>query len=142
MVIVEIVVDVLVAVYLIVMSVVDIRKKEILLWPGILCLGLVGTTRLVAGIHPVGIGLGVGIGVMLYGVSRITRGGIGGADALVYAVTGATIGFTRNLELLLISLILAALVGGLLLLIRKAGLKTRMPFVPFTLVSYGLVLLM
>lgn len=132
----------LVAVYLAVMAVTDLRKKEILLWPGTLCLLIVTVMRLVAGISPVGIGLGIGVGALLYGVSRISHGGIGAADALVYAVTGAAIGFTRNLELLLVSLILAAIVGGVLLLVKKVGLKYRMPFVPFTLVSYGMVMLL
>ena len=142
MVVIEWIVSIVVALYLLVMAVVDIRKKEILLWPGVACLLIVTVMRLVAGISPVGIGLGIGVGALLYGVSRISHGGIGAADALVYAVTGAGVGLTRNLELLLVSLILAAFVGGALLLIKKVGLKYRMPFVPFTFFGYGMVMLL
>ena len=94
------------------------------------------------GVSPAGIGLWIGVGVLLYGVSRVSHGSIGEADALVCAVTGAAIGMMRNLEMLLISLLLAALVGGALLVIKRVGLKYQMPFVPFVFASYGMVMLL
>ena len=138
----EIILDTLVAVYLLCMSVIDFREKRIPLWPGIICLLIISVSRLVAGINPVGIGMGIGVGVFLYGVSKVSRGNIGEADALVYAVTGSAIGCARNLELLLVSLLLAAVVGGSLLVIKKVGLKYQMPFVPFIFASYGMVMLL
>ena len=142
MVVLEITVGITVAVYLLVMAVIDFREKAIPIWPGGVCLILISTSRLVAGISPVGVGLGIGVGAFLFGVSKASRGGIGEADALVYAVTGAAIGLTRNLELLLVSLLLAAVVGGGLLIIKKVGLKYQMPFVPFVFASYGVVMLL
>ena len=87
------------------------------------------------------ISLGVGVGIFIYAVSRISRGGIGAADGLVYAVTGVCLGFYGNIELLLISLLMAAFVGGALMIIKKVGRKYRMPFVPFTLAGYVLVMM-
>ncbi|MEE3467548.1 MAG: prepilin peptidase [Eubacterium sp.] len=138
----ELIIDVGILVYLLCMGVIDIRKKSIPIWPGVVCLLLASVTRLVIGVSPVRLALGIGVGVLLYGVSRVSRGGIGEADALVYAVTGAAIGVSRNLEVLLVSLLLAAIVGGALLVIKKVGLKYKMPFVPFVCVSYGMVMLL
>ncbi len=140
--IVEAFVEVIVAGYLLLMAVIDFKEKQIPIWPGVLCLIAVSTARLVIGVNPVGIGLGIGVGLCLYGVSKVSRGSIGEADALVYAVTGAAIGGMRNLELLLVSLMLAALVGLCLLVVKKVGLKYKMPFVPFIFASYGMVMLL
>ena len=141
MLIVEIIIDCIVACYLMFMAVIDFKERMIPIWPGVVCLLVVSATRLVIGVSPAGIGLGIGVGALLYAVSRISRGGIGAADALVCAVTGAAIGLTRNLEVLLISLLMAAVVGGALLVIKKVGLKYQLPFVPFICVSYGVVML-
>ena len=126
--------------YLVVMAVIDIRKKSIPVIPGVVLLIIVAVVRLVAGVSPVTVGAGMGIGVLLYGISRVSKGEIGEADGLVYAVTGAALGIMKNCELLLVSLILAAIVGGVLMIFKKVGRKYKLPFVPFTLVSYGLVI--
>lgn len=126
--------------YLVVMAVIDIRKKSIPVIPGVVLLLIVAVVRLVAGVSPVTVGAGVGIGVLLYGISRVSKGEIGEADGLVYAVTGAALGIMKNCELLLVSLILAAIVGGVLMIFKKVGRKYKLPFVPFTLVSYGMVI--
>ena len=135
------VVRILVGVYLLIMAVIDIRKKAIPLLPGFILLGVSTVTLLVCGDSPLLPGLGIGVGLLLYGVSRVSRGGVGAADGLVYAVTGAGLGFYGNMELLLVSLLMAALVGGFLLMVKKVGRKYRMPFVPFTLAGYVLVLI-
>ena len=136
----RVILEILVGVYLLIMGIIDFRKKEIPILPGVICLSLVTVTRLVSGEGILSVGMGVFVGLLLYGVSRISRGAVGEADALVYAVTGALLGGYGNLELLLISLILAALFGGLLLVIKRVGRKYRMPFVPFTFVAYGMVM--
>ena len=125
--------------YLLIMSIIDFRKKEIPLLPGVICLTVVSAAMLVFGTGLLSLVMGVFIGVFLFGISRLSRGGVGEADALVYAVTGAGLGFYGNLELLLISLVLAAVVGLFLLVVKKVGRKYRMPFVPFTFVAYGMV---
>ena len=135
------VVRILVGIYLLIMAVIDIRRRAIPLLPGFVLLGVSAVTLLVCGDSPILLGLGVGVGLLLYGVSRVSRGGVGAADGLVYAVTGVGLGFYGNMELLLVSLLMAAFVGGFLLMVKKVGRKYRMPFVPFTLAGYVLVLI-
>ena len=129
-----------VAIYLLVMGVIDIRKKHIPMLPGVICLGAAVTGLLVAGGGVWEIAAGVSVGGLLYVISRVSRGGIGEADALVYAITGAVLGFFGNCEVLLISLLLAAVVGSVLMIVKHVGRKYRIPFVPFTLVAYGMVI--
>ena len=130
-----------VGIYLIIMAVIDFKEKEIPLLPGLVLMGTSAVLLLVCGDSLMMISLGVGVGLFIYAVSRISCGGIGAADGLVYAVTGVCLGFYGNLELLLISLLMAAFVGGALMIIKKVGRKYRMPFVPFTLAGYVLVMM-
>lgn len=136
----QIITEIIIFFYLSVMGVIDVREKAIPLLPGVLCLGLTVTALLVAGCDPITIGTGMLVGAMLYGVSCASHGGIGRADALVYAITGACLGFFKNCEVLLISLVLAAIVGSVLMIVKHVGRKYRLPFVPFTLIAYGMVI--
>ncbi len=125
--------------YLVIMAVIDGRKKEIPCVPGWMCLIslIVGQIIQNQGI-PVLL-LGMFWGVFLWGISKVTKGGIGEGDALVYAVTGAALGFWGNLELFMISLILASIASLWLLVIKKKGRKYKIPFIPFTAAAYGVV---
>jgi len=80
--------------------------------------------------------------VALYIVSKLSRGSIGEGDALVYMVTGVSVGFFRNFELLVLSLFFASMTGLFLLVTRKVGRKYAMPFIPFTAVAYGVVMML
>lgn len=127
-------------IYITVMAVADIRKKEIAVLPGAVCaLGIV----ILQLIRQNGWKLwvpGAGIGLMLWIISRLSHGAVGEGDALVYAVMGLAVGFTANLEILMVSLFLAAVVGIGMMIGKKAGKKDTMPFIPFTAAAYILVL--
>ena len=129
-------------VYLIVMSVFDIKTLSIPLWPGIVCFGMLSVTLLVMGTTPLRIAAGILVGGLLYALSYVSRGGIGRADALVYVVTGTVLGLYKNLEVLFLSLTMAAMVGAFLLIFKKVDRKYRLPFVPFTCVACGMVMLL
>ena len=129
-----------VSVYLILMSIIDIRKKEIPLIPGAVLLGIIITVLLICRADPVSFIGGMGIGALLYLISRLSRGSVGEADALVYLITGCTLGFWKNSELLLISLVLCSIVGGSLLVLKKVTGKTKLAFIPFTATGYIIVL--
>lgn len=128
--------------YLLVMSVSDIKTLTIPLWPGVVCFGVIATIMLVTGTTPVWIGAGALVGGLLFAISKASRGGIGEADSLVYAVTGVALGFYKNIEILFLSLTMAAVVGAFLLIVKKVGKKHRLPFVPFTFVACGMVMLL
>ena len=136
----EIVTDLVLVVYLLSMAIIDCKRKAIPILPGVVCLIIISVVRLVSGVDPITVGSGICLGGVLYGISRISKGEIGEADALVYAVTGAALGIIKNCELLLVSLVLAAVIGVILMVIKKVGRKYRLPFVPFTLVSFGMVM--
>ena len=136
-----VIVRIVVALYLIRMSVMDVKEKRVELVSGIIIMGAAGATLLVAGVSPVSMGMGIAVGGGLYVISRISRGSVGEGDAFIYALTGAVLGFMKNLELLFIALIFSAIVGGFLLVIKKVGARYKMPFVPFTLAGYAVVVI-
>lgn len=138
----QIVFSVIIGVYLIGMAVIDWKNKEIPLWPGVLCLGSLTLGQFISGQDWRFFLSGACVGVFLYIISRLSRGGIGEADALVYSITGLLLGFYHNMELLLISLFMAAIVGGYLMIVRHVGRKYKIAFVPFTALAYGVVVLL
>lgn len=83
-------------------------------------------------------GCALGFGVIL--LSKVTQGKIGLGDGILLCVTGLGLGFWTNTELFGIALTLAAAVSILLLLLRIADRKKSIPFVPFLLVGYVILL--
>ncbi len=79
---------------------------------------------------------GVSVGIFLILCSFFTRGQIGIGDGIICCFTGLFYGFFENLSMLFIGLLLSALVSFLLLLSKKAGRKTEIPFVPFLFLGY------
>lgn len=80
------------------------------------------------------------IGFIVLGVSRLTKGGIGAGDGWILCVTGVYLGFYENMQLFFIALVLSAIAGMGLIVLRKADRKTEMAFVPFLLAAYvGLI---
>lgn len=79
-------------------------------------------------------GVLVGAAVML--LSYITGGKIGMADGIVLCVTGAGLGFWGNMELFCLALMLAAVISIILLILRKANRNMCLPFIPFILTGY------
>ena len=74
-------------------------------------------------------------GIMLL-ISRITGGKIGEGDACILCVTGIGAGLIKNLEMLCMGFLLAAVVSGVLFITGRAGRNTKLPFVPFLLAGY------
>lgn len=70
----------------------------------------------------------------IFGITRaISRGGIGMGDIKLFAVLSFAFGFRFVMGAVLYSSLTAALVGGVLLLLKKADKKSRLPFAPFIL---------
>ncbi len=83
-------------------------------------------------------GCALGLGVIL--LSKATEGKIGLGDGILLCVTGLGLGFWTNAELFGIALSLAAAVSIVLLLMRRADRKKSIPFVPFLLTGYVILL--
>ena len=76
-------------------------------------------------------------GLVLMGLSVITEGKIGLGDGILVAEIGLALGIEKCAYMLTGALILSCLFSGGLLAFRKAGLHTRIPFVPFITAGMG-----
>ncbi len=85
--------------------------------------------------------LGAVIGIMMLFISYATGGGIGAGDGIVAVVLGWYLGIWQVLLLFLLAFFSAGLLGGLLLLTKTAGRKSRLPLLPFLLFSYVFLLM-
>lgn len=137
----EILLVVAVGVYLLAMAIIDGRKKRIPILPGVICLVCIIAGQIANGVSWRVWMPGMLIGVMLFAVSKASRGAIGEGDAFVYTLTGALLGIMGNLELLLISLLLCSLVSLGLIVFRRVGRQYKIAFVPFVAIAYGVVVI-
>ena len=81
---------------------------------------------------------GCGVALALFLLARlISRGGLGAGDVKLYAVLGAGLGLSDTLAVILVSLVLSAVVGVVLMLMRKRTARDRLALAPFT---FGAVL--
>lgn len=126
--------------YLCVVSVWDIRKREIPLWliavGGLLAAGLGFFSEK----HSIMLMIaGALVGMMFVGISKVTEEAFGYGDSLMIAVAGVYLGFWNVLGLLVWAHVLAALFAGYIL-IRKGIYKgASFPFVPFLLAAYTVI---
>lgn len=84
-----------------------------------------------------------GLGAFLFflGMVLLTRGGIGGGDATLAAFIGLITGFPQGLQALTYGILMAGGASLLLLLTRRATLKTAIPYGPFLALGGAIVLL-
>ena len=122
-------------------AILDYRKRELpVIYIGIgFCIGL--TLRLVIGTPTVfELLLGCLIGAVFLLVARISREAIGYGDGLMIIATGASLGVIDNVLLMLCALVLAALFSIGLLIVKKYKRKDEIPFIPFLLGGYVVLL--
>lgn len=82
---------------------------------------------------------GVAIGIMVFLFGLFSRGAIGCGDGVVLACVGVYLGGLNNIRLLFYSLLVAAVTGGVYVLIKRKSIKTQIPFVPCILIAYLLM---
>lgn len=81
-------------------------------------------------------------GIVLMGISWVSREAIGLGDGLVVAVMGIFLGASRNLQVLFLAFVLSALVSLGLLVMKKKNRKDSIPFIPCLLMAYlGVIVL-
>lgn len=79
---------------------------------------------------------GILIGIILLGISYITRQKIGTGDGFLIMILGAYLGFEGIGVVLLYALTLSAIWSGLLLMIKKVNRHYTIAFIPFIFVGY------
>ena len=126
---------------LLILSIMDLRTRKISLLP-VLLLGLFAMGyrfweneslwEVLTGMLPGGV---------LLLAAWVTKESIGYGDGIVLLVVGVFCGIKKTVAILGISLILAAVMAMLLLVLRRAGRKTELPFLPCLCSGYLLCLL-
>jgi len=124
-----------------ILSGVDLRVRKIPLIP-VLVLG-VGffVYRLWNGVPLSEVAAGVIPGGILLLVSLVTEESIGYGDGLVLLVLGVLCGAMEAVAVLGMALLLAAVLSMVLLVLKRVGRKTKLPFLPCLCSGYLLFLL-
>ena len=81
------------------------------------------------------------VGGILYLLSIISKQAIGSGDGMVLAVTGIFLGLIGNILLFSVSLAAAGLYSGIMLTLKKIKRKSSIPFIPFMLLGYDVLLI-
>lgn len=132
--------NILLALFLTICSVTDILKKQIYMKVMIPFFSLGLTLFFIESRLSVIEELtGILLGVLLLILARVSAEKIGYGDALMVMVSGTYLGIFLNIKLLMWALFISALFSLLLLILKKAGRHTRIPFAPFLLISYFLM---
>ena len=84
--------------------------------------------------------LGCLVGAIFLLIARISREAIGYGDGLMIIATGAFLGLIDNVLLMLCAVTLAALFSIGLLIMKKWKRKDEIPFIPFLLGGYVVLL--
>lgn len=82
---------------------------------------------------------GISIGVVLLFISFISRENIGYGDGCAFLVTGILLGFQRNFEMLIISLLCSSIWALYLLIIKKKKGSESYPFFPFVFLACSII---
>ena len=75
-------------------------------------------------------------GMLLCGLSRISRGGIGTGDGLTVLGAGLMTGITETVSAVLAALVLCTAAGTVIGVRRGTGWKTGLPFTPFLALAF------
>lgn len=73
---------------------------------------------------------------LFFAGTKASRGGIGEGDGLSAGTVCMTAGVIRTVEILFWAFLLAAVAAGVLLVLKKAGRKSTLPFLPFLTAAY------
>lgn len=137
----ELIIRVILGVLLLFCGVQDILNKRIYLWLiGICTVAVIGCLPFCSNLSATERIGGCALGLCVVILSKATGGKIGMGDGILLCVTGLGLGFWTNTELFGLALFLAALVSIVLLIFKLADRKKSIPFVPFLLIGYVILL--
>lgn len=73
---------------------------------------------------------------LLFFLSYFGKELIGYGDVAIFGILGIVLGIILTLELLIISIVVNAIYGGIMLICRKKTLKDKIAFLPFIFIAY------
>ena len=79
---------------------------------------------------------GAMVGVVLLLFAYFSKEAMGLADGVILLVSGVAFGLYETVAFCFLAALYAGVFSGVLLLTKKAGRKTRIPFFPFLLLGY------
>ncbi len=79
---------------------------------------------------------GVAVGIVVLMFAYFSKEAIGVADGIIISVCGVAFGLYETVLLCFLAAVYAAGYAVVLLLLKKAGRKSRIPFLPFLLLGY------
>lgn len=127
--------------FLCICAVFDIRRKEIptvLIGIGFAGAFFINVWGIISGtISFIEIGLCLLPGIFFSLTSFCTKEKVGFGDGLMLLIAGLLIGFYRCFFVLCISLIFSSFFSLVLLLLRRVGKESRIPFAPFLVIGMG-----
>jgi len=135
-------IKVFVLIYLAYQTYKDIREKQVSL-RSIIMFSLVGVVINISitniSLFDMILGSAVGFGVILIG--KLMKDGIGTGDGAVLSSIGILIGGKICLLIFLIAITISAVIVIFLLVFKKVKMKQELPFIPYILFAYMLILM-
>lgn len=86
--------------------------------------------------------LGGCMGALFFLLAKITKEQIGYGDAFILTGLGLMIGISEIIWTIMNSFFLLFIVAFILMFMKKANRKTKIAFLPFLLIGYGITILM
>ena len=134
---------VLVFIVLVIEAVKDFRKKEV----NIPVLGILVAAAMVMFFLGKDISvsnaiIGLAEGLLLILVSIMTKGQIGIGDGILLAACGLMLGGKDNMVMFFFACLSSAIASVLIMIIKKADKKTKIPFVPFMIPGFLIMVLL
>lgn len=127
--------------YLVAAAFSDIRTRHLHRW--FLLLGVIPAVLLRIGMGELSLGDtfgGIVAGLFFLAVSHFSGGRFGKADGVLLFYLGAALGFSCASGLAVLAFFLSAIVMAILLVLKRITLKGSVPFVPFLLAAYTIVM--
>ena len=134
-------IEVMIAIILFVLSMVDIRSKRIplLMIVGLIMMAIV-SSLILQPVDWVLMAAGAVVGIVFLLISKVTREKLGYGDSLIILALGILLGFWKVMILILIAFLASACFGIIMVCWKKKNKNTSFPFVPFITLSYALVM--
>lgn len=121
----------------------DIRTRTISAW---VCLAFGAAGAVLAGVRCFGAGspealisaaLGTLPALLMFAVSKWTKGALGMGDVMLFGVSGIYLGFTGNLIFIWTTCLFTLAAGGICVALGRMTKKSTLPMGPFALAAWA-----